>query len=117
MKFCPYCGASLVGGAVSFCAECGRELPEKSPVTGEERPARSHKARRRNAVKSSRKPPAPPKPNPMDEHYDGYYDDVPPIDAGEVGERMDPALAKQIALLILGAVGVIGLSVALMMLL
>ena len=27
MKYCPYCGASLVGGAASFCAECGKRSP------------------------------------------------------------------------------------------
>ena len=27
MKYCPYCGASLVGGAASFCAECGKKIP------------------------------------------------------------------------------------------
>ena len=27
MKFCPYCGADLIEDAVSFCAECGKQLP------------------------------------------------------------------------------------------
>jgi hypothetical protein len=27
MKYCPYCGTVLVDGAVSFCMECGKELP------------------------------------------------------------------------------------------
>ena len=27
MKYCPFCGADLIEGAVSFCAECGKELP------------------------------------------------------------------------------------------
>lgn len=26
MKFCPYCGAVLIDGAVSFCSECGKPL-------------------------------------------------------------------------------------------
>jgi len=26
MKFCPYCGVSLVDGTVSFCSECGKSL-------------------------------------------------------------------------------------------
>ena len=29
MKYCPYCGTALVDGAVSFCMECGKELPIK----------------------------------------------------------------------------------------
>lgn len=53
----------------------------------------------------------------MDAHYDGYYDDVPPIDVDRVGERVDPALIRRIALVILGAVGLITLSAALLMLL
>ena len=66
---------------------------------------------RRNVVQT------PPEPDPMDAHYDGYYDDVPPIDADRVGERVDPALIRRIALVILGAVGLITLSAALLMLL
>lgn len=111
MKFCPYCGASLVGGAVSFCTECGRALPEQDAETVK-RPVRPPAKRRRKPVMS-----APVKPNPMDEHYDGYYDDVQPIDADRVGERMDPALAKRIALVVLGAAAMIVLSTALLMLL
>ena len=114
MKFCPYCGASLVGGAVSFCTECGKALPDTSPTAGVEQPERPRRPRRK---KSGRMPSAPPKRNPMDEHYDGYYDDVPPIDADRIGERADPALVKRIALVILGAVGMIALSMTLMILL
>ena len=32
MKYCPYCGASLVGGAASFCAECGKKIPAQTEV-------------------------------------------------------------------------------------
>lgn len=53
----------------------------------------------------------------MDVNYDGYYNDIQPIDAGARGERMDPELIKRIGLVILCAVGAIILSVALMMLL
>lgn len=59
----------------------------------------------------------PVKRNPMDEHYDRYYDDVQPIDADRVGEHMDPELVKRIALVILGAAGMVILSAALLMLL
>ena len=27
MKYCPYCGADIIDGAVSFCVECGKQLP------------------------------------------------------------------------------------------
>ena len=26
MKYCPYCGADVLNGSVSFCAECGEAL-------------------------------------------------------------------------------------------
>ena len=29
MKYCPYCGADIPDGTVSFCAECGKVLPAK----------------------------------------------------------------------------------------
>lgn len=34
MKYCPYCGTALVDGAVSFCMECGKELPIKDAGRG-----------------------------------------------------------------------------------
>ena len=27
MKYCPFCGADLLSPEVSFCAECGKQLP------------------------------------------------------------------------------------------
>ena len=53
----------------------------------------------------------------MDVNYDGYYDDIKPVDAGVRGEGVDPELVKRIALIILGAIVVITLSIILMMLL
>ena len=52
-----------------------------------------------------------------DINYDGYYDDIQPVDAGVRGEGTDPELVKRIALVILGAVGVIAFAIVLMMLL
>lgn len=26
MKYCPYCGAELAAGDMSYCVECGKEL-------------------------------------------------------------------------------------------
>lgn len=115
MKYCPYCGASLPGNAVSFCPDCGKKLPRKK---GQAEPQRQ---KRRSSPQSGRKPERPRQPqkpsNPMDVGYDGYYDDVQPLDAGAQSEGMDPELMKRIGLVILGAVGVIGLAVILMMVL
>lgn len=112
MKFCPHCGASLSGGAASFCPECGNPLRQQGEPAQAKRAASSKTC----PSKPRRGPQRPPK-NPMDENYDGYYDDVPTVDADRVGEGLDPALLKRVLLLILGAVAVIGLSTALMLLL
>lgn len=58
-----------------------------------------------------------PKPNPMDVNYDGYYDDVRPMDTDARGEGPDPELLKRIGLVVLGAVGAIAFAVILMTLL
>ena len=55
MKYCPYCGAVLVDGAVSFCAECGKALPvseekeriqEKSKESEQQKRTESHQKTR-----------------------------------------------------------------------
>ena len=53
----------------------------------------------------------------MDFNYDGYYDDVKPIDAGMQDEHADPELMKKIAILLVGVFAVILASVLLMTLL
>ena len=117
MKYCPYCGASLVGGAASFCAECGKKIPVRAEAPQSE-PKTTGKTRIREkptAPQRRRKPnPGPPNPakrrkNPMDVNYDGYYDDVKPVDAGEQEERIDPELVKRIAILLAGVLVVIGI--------
>lgn len=124
MKFCPYCGASLLGGAASFCPECGRQIPQQEPdqaprpQPGKKRrpteipPSRRKKRPRQEPQRTPRR-----KKKPMDINYDGYYDDVKPIDAGQQGERMDSEMLKKTALMLVGALGVILLAVVFMTLL
>ena len=151
MKFCPYCGATLVGGAVSFCAECGKGLPSTAsppePVrdasTRQPTPERKPSSPPvKKPAASGRKPgrPAPfprkpsqhrpslsrpgnvsepqrkPKPDPND-GYDGYYNDVKPIDNGHIRDRTDPALIKRIVILSACAFVVVIFAVVLMYLL
>ena len=47
----------------------------------------------------------------------GYYNDVQPIDSSELPEQMDPALMKQIIILLAGAAAIIALAIILMTLL
>lgn len=107
MKYCPHCGASLPGGTVSFCPECGKKLPKQNS------PKTSKKKRCSNQPARHQEPKKEPK-NPMDVNYDGYYNDVPTIDADEQGDRMDSATARQIVFVLVGAVCLIIASVILM---
>lgn len=123
MNFCPHCGASLPGGAVSFCPNCGNALPhdEAVPPMDKKDASRHQKSRNtprprkkqtKHGTQTSRKS-HPPK-NPMDANYDGYYDDVAPIDAGWDAGGLDVELIKRVALLVLAAVCVIVLAIVLM---
>ena len=113
MKFCPYCGASLVGGAASFCAECGKQIPVHGAKSTSMPPLRKH----RSIGAEKRQGSHPASKHPMDINYDGYYNDVKPIDAGQQRDRLDPELIKKVILLVAGALGVILLAIAFMALL
>lgn len=104
MKYCPFCGVSLPGDAASFCPECGKALRQRKHSIPEMR------RRQPPASRRSQRPPQMPK----DEHYDGYYNDVRPIDADRAERHHDPKLAQQVAYVIAGAIGVIILAVILM---
>lgn len=103
MKFCPYCGADLVEGAVSFCAECGKQLPSGK--------SQKEKAKEKTTIKKTSKMKKRTKPikqtessfedeTVVDDGYDGYYEDVRPIDEGHEREGVDKELIKKIAIII-----------------
>ena len=54
MKYCPYCGADIPDGAVSFCAECGKALPAKK-----EKPEKSTPVKKSSAGKKKKHKKAP----------------------------------------------------------
>ena len=73
MKYCPYCGAALMRGAISFCTECGRSIEETSDGTPEPfripDPHEETEERREviwNLPETKNAPGGKP--------YDGYYD-------------------------------------------
>ena len=147
MKFCPYCGATLLGGAASFCAECGKPVPNAAqplsdtedavdtqkpelPVSKQHKKAtESHRSKKKGKVSTRSNAPekekrtkthqsvTEAKANTGEDGYDGYYDDVRPMDNGHERERMDPELIKRIALVGGGAVLIIGLAIGIMLLL
>ena len=154
MKFCPYCGASFAGSAVSFCSKCGRTLladakPYETPDEAVSLPARREKelgtpldikkesasgyrklaklimqpghenaATKKRVKRKKKRPEVSNRQTPdIDEGYDGYYNDVAPIDSGHIHERVDPELIKRIVYIAAGALATIILSIILMNLL
>lgn len=109
MKYCPFCGAELLPGALSFCPECGEALPApQASVQGSA--ALTQEKRRKRSQKSQIAP-------EVDPNYDGYYDDVEPIDADREREGMDTRLIGKVVLVCLGVALVIGGCVAALFLL
>ena len=102
MKYCPYCGADLIEDAVSFCAECGKQLP--AGKAQKEKP--NVKSEIKNASKKKKKKPVKKVEScnedetVVDDGYDGYYDDIRPIDEGHEREGVDKELIKKIAIII-----------------
>lgn len=114
MKYCPYCGADLIDGTVSFCAECGKQLPtgktqeEKSNNRSKNKETSKKKKTVNNAESSV------DTETVVDDGYDGYYDDVRPIDEDREQEGVDKEIIKKIAVIIAGLFVVIVACVALM---
>ena len=124
MKYCPYCGAEILSGAFSFCPSCGESLQvlaqpaaEKSPGKPTPRREKAKKERTRKRERPPRKPKQPVPPEVEDLDYDGYYEDVQPIDADRKQEGVDTRLILRVALLVAGVALVIGGCVAALFLL
>lgn len=58
MKYCPFCGADLLSPEVSFCAECGKQLPAGNAPQTEPENRQKPVENQRN----SKKKPAPVRP-------------------------------------------------------
>lgn len=124
MKYCPYCGAEILSGAFSFCPSCGESLQvlaqpaaEKSPGKPTPRREKAKKERTRKRERPPRKPKQPVPPEVENLDYDGYYEDVQPIDADRQREGVDTRLILRVALLVAGVALVIGGCVAALFLL
>ena len=97
MKYCPYCGAEILSGAFSFCPSCGESLPVLARPAAEKAPgkpspqrekAKKERPRKRERPPRKAKQPVPPEVEALD--YDGYYEDVQPIDADRQREGVTP---------------------------
>lgn len=124
MKYCPYCGAEILSGAFSFCPSCGESLLVSEQPAAEntlEKPLpRREKAKKEGTRKRARPPRKPKQPVPPEVEnldYDGYYEDVQPIDADRHREGLDTRLILRVVLLVAGVALVIGGCVAALFLL
>lgn len=129
MKYCPYCGGELINSAASFCTECGKSLPaetqdasikhEKNQTHNEHRRKHTKKARvtgrhEEQFVSADLEKKAEKR---KEDDYDGYYDDIRPLDEGGGREEIDKDIIRKILLLVVGVLFIAGACVALMYLL
>lgn len=84
MKFCPNCGAKLTEESLTYCLECGEELPNIAK-----------KMRKRNRKKENET-----KNRKTEDAYDGYYDDRVPVDADVEREGIDKKLIRNVILVL-----------------
>ena len=98
MKYCPHCGAPITGSAASFCANCGKRQP----------PAKTKPRSQRKKTITQSSPAS--QPGLPEDGYDGYSDDVPPMDVGEVQDGLPPETLKRILLIAAGALVLIILA-------
>lgn len=142
MKYCPYCGADLLKEDAAFCVECGKQLsvsaqatptndqqpvqkiPPEDPKAANVVPQKSKEkvSKKKMPKKEKRKKKAEtPIPEimgePVDDGYDGYYNDVLPPDLDRAKEGLDKELIKKIVALGIAVVFIIGICVAMMYLL
>lgn len=110
MKYCPYCGADIPDGAVSFCAECGKALPVKKEKPEKSTPVKKSSAGKKKKHKSTVMTDAELR-KAYNDGYDGYYEDLLPVDHGRERFETDSAPVKKIIILAAGVLVVIGLCV------
>ena len=130
MKFCPYCGADLLKENAAFCTECGKKLSmaEEAPSplheTDGQHDAKPSKQkvskkdfqkRKKSKQKKVQEPPLPEiEGEPVEDGYDGYYDDILPPDLDREKEGPDKELIKKIVTLTVAVILIIGLCVVMM---
>lgn len=93
-----------------ICRHCGATLPEQDavvcPVCG--------KKKKKWRKKKEAFPIMEVVGEAVDDGYDGYYDDVLPPDVDRIEEGMDKRLIKDIILLCIAVILIIGLCVAML---
>ena len=128
MKYCTNCGAALEDSTASFCAECGKPLSSesedsvKNPVENKKAKHRETKMKKPKKEKIRKQKKTKKKDEvleeivgePVDDGYDGYYDDVIPPDTDRVKEGLDKELIKKIVALSVGVIFIISMCVVML---
>ena len=133
MKYCSYCGAELTNEDAAYCFACGKqlssakEIPKENPsveqevaqLPTQEEPLKGMKKAKKSKGKKKRGKKTEESIHeivgePVDDGYDGYYNDVLPPDLDRIKEGVDKELVKRIAILAGAAIFIIGLCVGMM---
>ena len=128
MKYCTNCGAALEDSTASFCAECGKPIASTSgdavmnPVENKKAKHKEKKKKKPKTEKAKKQKKTKKKDEvleeivgePVDDGYDGYYDDVIPPDTDRVKEGLDKELIKKIVALSVGVIFIISMCVVML---
>ena len=126
MKYCTNCGAALEDSTASFCAECGKPLSSasgdsvKNAVENKKAKHQEQKKPKKEKTKKQKKTKNKDEileeivGEPVDDGYDGYYDDVIPPDTDRVKEGLDKELIKKIVALSVGVIFIISMCVVML---
>ncbi len=119
MKYCPYSGELLLDENAPFCAECGKQIPERKSQTNDTNPdiiVETEALEQYQDTHQDKTIPEESEGEPAEFRacYDGYYDDVVPDDHGNIRTVVDKQLIKKIAVLGISVILIIGACIAIM---
>ena len=124
LKYCTYCGTELEDERGVFCPECGNTLSDEAKFSNEHKEkTKKEKRRKQKGNKKLNRRNTIPNENyiaeleRVDDGYDGYYDDVLPVDEGKFRQGIDKEMLKRIIGLLVGVLITIFACVAIMYLL
>lgn len=115
MKYCPYCGAELIDSTASFCSECGKTLKKsKGKPKPDKKESSKRKRRKKHIISAKNADDTEIQEKNIDSGYDGYYDDICPIDESVEHQGLDKSIIKNIIIIIVGVLLAISICVAAM---
>ena len=118
MKYCPYCGAELLGGTASFCCECGKSIKGRKTKAKSEKKPPAEKRKKSNIIETEDVTPKSENNEEItteeNDGYDGYYDDILPVDESIERQGIDKTVVKNLIIIIVGVIVAISICVAAM---